>query len=107
MARTREYNQAIGYATPYRWAHHVDAPFQPLAHSRVAIITTAAPFDPSKGDQDPGARYNGGAKFYRVYYGDRSKTHDLRPESRVLVEPSVYVNLSSLSLRASIASGPA
>ena len=30
MARTREYYQAIGYATPYRWAHYVDAPFQPL-----------------------------------------------------------------------------
>ena len=30
MARTREYYQAIGYDTPYRWAHYVDAPFQPL-----------------------------------------------------------------------------
>jgi D-proline reductase (dithiol) PrdB len=82
MARTREYYQAIGYTTPYRWAHHVDAPFQPLhkplARSRVAIITTAAPFDPSKGDQGPGAKYNGGAKFYSVYDGDSSKTHDLR-----------------------------
>jgi D-proline reductase (dithiol) PrdB len=82
MARTREYYQAIGYTTPYRWAHYVDAPFQPLhkplAQSRVAIITTAAPFDPSKGDQGPGAKYNGGAKFYSVYDGDSSKTHDLR-----------------------------
>ena len=24
MARTREYYQAIGYTTPYRWAHYVD-----------------------------------------------------------------------------------
>ena len=59
MARTREYYQAIGYTTPYRWAHYVDAPFQPLrkplAHSRVAVVTTAAPFDPAKGDQGPGA----------------------------------------------------
>jgi D-proline reductase (dithiol) PrdB len=82
MARTREYYQAIGYTTPYRWAHYVDAPFQPLrkplSRSRVAIVTTAAPFDPAKGDQGPGAKYNGGAKFYQVYDGDSSKIHDLR-----------------------------
>jgi hypothetical protein len=82
MARTREYYAAIGYTTPYRWAHYVDAPFQPLkkplSQSRVAIITTAAPFDPAKGDQGPGAKYNGGAKFYSVYDGDSGKTHDLR-----------------------------
>jgi D-proline reductase (dithiol) PrdB len=82
MARTREYYAAIGYTTPYRWAHYVDAPFQPLqkpfAQSRVTIITTAAPFDPAKGDQGPGAKYNGGAKFYSVYDGDASKNHDLR-----------------------------
>ena len=82
MARTRDYYAAIGYDTPYRWAHYTSAPFQPLQkplkHSRVAIITTAAPFDPAKGDQGPGAAYNGGAKFYGVYDGDTSKTHDLR-----------------------------
>jgi hypothetical protein len=82
MARTREYYTAIGYTTPYRWAHYVDAPFQPLrkplSQARVAIVTTAAPFDPAKGDQGPGARYNGGAKFYAVYDGDTSKSHDLR-----------------------------
>jgi len=82
MARTREYYQAIGYTTPYRWAHYVDAPFQPLRkpldQSRVTIVTTAAPFDPAKGDQGPGAKYNGGAKFYSVYDGDTSETHDLR-----------------------------
>jgi D-proline reductase (dithiol) PrdB len=82
MARTREYYAAIGYTTPYRWAHYVEAPFQPLrkplAQSRVALITTAAPFDPTKGDQGPGAKYNGGAKFYSVYDGDTSKPHDVR-----------------------------
>ena len=82
MARTREYYAAIGYTTPYRWAHYVGAPFQPLqkppAQSRLTIITTAAPFDPAKGDQGPGAKYNGGAKFYSVYDGDTSKDHDLR-----------------------------
>src|SRR5947208_1002915 len=82
MARTREYYAAIGYTTPYRWAHYVDAPFQPLRKplekSRIAIVTTAAPFDPTKGDQGPGANYNGSAKFYSVYDGDTSKSHDLR-----------------------------
>jgi D-proline reductase (dithiol) PrdB len=82
MARTRAYYQAIGYDVPYRWAHHIDAPFQPLkktlAQSRVAIVTTAAPYDPAKGDQGPGAIYNGGAKFYEVYDGDTSLDHDLR-----------------------------
>jgi D-proline reductase (dithiol) PrdB len=82
MARTREYYQAIGYTTPYRWAHYVAAPFQPLRkpldQSRVTIVTTAAPFDPAKGDQGPGAKYNGGAKFYSVYDGDTAKAHDLR-----------------------------
>src|SRR5258708_5001252 len=68
MQRTRDYYTAIGYTTPYRWAHYADAPFQPLkkplAQSRVTIITTAAPYDPAKGDQGPGAAYNGGATFY-------------------------------------------
>lgn len=82
MARTRAYYAAIGYTTPYRWAHHIGAPFQPLrkplAQSRVTIVTTAAPYDPAKGDQGPGAPYNGGAKFYAVYDGDTSQPHDLR-----------------------------
>src|ERR1043166_5274864 len=82
MARTRAYYQAIGSETPYRWAHYPDAPFQPLrkplARARVALVTTAAPFDPAKGDQGPGAKYNGGAKFYSVYDGDVTKPHDLR-----------------------------
>jgi glycine/betaine/sarcosine/D-proline reductase family selenoprotein B len=82
MQRTRDYYRAIGYATPYRWAHHVDAPFttltKPLRDSRVALITTAAPYQLGKGDQGPGAAYNGSAKFYAVYSGDVSGTHDLR-----------------------------
>ena len=81
MQRTREYYAAIGYTTPYRWAHFVDAPFtplrKPLATSRVAIVTTAAPYRPDKGDQGPGAAYNGGAKFYQVYSGDT--VADARP----------------------------
>ncbi len=82
MARTRAYYAAIGYTTPYRWAHYTSAPFhplkKPLAQARVTIVTTAAPFDPDKGDQGPGAPYNGGAKFFSVYDGDTAKPHDLR-----------------------------
>src|SRR4051812_22265747 len=82
MPRPRDYYAAIGYTTPYRWAHYSEAPFQPLrkpiGQSHVAIITTAAPFDPAKGDRGPGAKYNGGAKFYSVYDGDASEPQDLR-----------------------------
>jgi len=82
MQRTRDYYKAIGYTTPYRWAHHLDAPFarlaRPLAQARIAIVTTAAPFQPDKGDQGPGAAYNGSAKFYQVFEGDTAIDHDLR-----------------------------
>ena len=82
MRRTREYYAAIGYTTPYRWAHYLTAAFtplvKPLAQSKVAIITTAAPYQPGKGDQGPGAAYNGSAKFYSVYSGDTAQDHDLR-----------------------------
>jgi hypothetical protein len=44
----------------------------------VTIVTTAAPYRPDKGDQGPGAPYNGGAKFYQVYSGDTALQHDLR-----------------------------
>ena len=82
MQRTRDYYAAIGYTAAYRWARFDDVPFQaltkPLAECRVALVTTAARFDPAKGDQGPGAAYNGSAKFYRVYDGDTATDHDLR-----------------------------
>src|SRR5262245_36491170 len=47
MQRTRDYYLALGYNNPYRWAHFVEVPFtplrKPLAASRLALITTAAP----------------------------------------------------------------
>ncbi|HEY6241075.1 MAG TPA: reductase, partial [Burkholderiales bacterium] len=62
--------------------HYADAPFQPLkrplARSRVALVTTAAPYQPDKGEQGPGAPYNAAAKFYSVYSGDTGTDHDLR-----------------------------
>jgi hypothetical protein len=73
MARTRAYYAALGYDTPYRWAHFLEAPFRPLpkplAECTVALVTTAAPYLPEKGDQGPGAPYNGAAKFFSVYSG--------------------------------------
>jgi hypothetical protein len=82
MARTRAYYQALGYGEPYLWAHHADVPFhrlaQPLARSRVTIVTTAAPYQPGKGDQRPGAPYNAAAKFFSVYSGDTAVDPDLR-----------------------------
>ncbi|MCB1509945.1 MAG: glycine reductase [Hyphomicrobiaceae bacterium] len=81
MLRTRTYYQALGY-DPYRWAQYVDVPFtplkKPLSESRVALITTAAPFQPDKGDQGPGSSYNSSAKFYRVYELPIDPEPDLR-----------------------------
>jgi hypothetical protein len=81
MDRTREYYQALGFA-PYRWAHFTDAPFAPLriplARARVALITTAAPFQPGAGDQGPRAAYNASAKFYQVYSASVDSKPDLR-----------------------------
>jgi D-proline reductase (dithiol) PrdB len=82
MQRIRDYYLALGYGAPYRWAHYTAVPFQPLQkpleQCRVAIVTTAAPYQPGKGDQGPGAPYNAAAKFYTVYSGDTSQDHDLR-----------------------------
>jgi hypothetical protein len=82
MQRTRDWYLALGYGNPYEWAHHREVPFQPLekplSNSRVTLITTAAPYQPGKGDQGPGAAYNAGAKFFSVYSGDTGVDHDLR-----------------------------
>jgi D-proline reductase (dithiol) PrdB len=82
LQRIRDYYQELGYGAPYRWAHYSEVPFQPLAkplaECRVALITTAAPYQPDKGDQGPGASYNAAAKFYQVYSGDAAIDHDLR-----------------------------
>jgi D-proline reductase (dithiol) PrdB len=81
MQRTRDYYQTLGFPA-YRWAHYADVPFTPLARplsaSRVALITTAAPFRPELGDQGPGAKYNAAAKFYQVYSDSTETVPDLR-----------------------------
>jgi hypothetical protein len=82
MQRTRTWYQALGYGAPYEWAHFSDVPFQrldkPLNGCRIGLVTTAAPYQPGKGEQGPGAPYNAAAKFYRVYSGDSATDHDLR-----------------------------
>ena len=81
IERTRSYYQALGYA-PYVWARFEDVPFvrlaSPLPDCRVALVTTAAPYDPSNGDQGPGAPYNASAKFYKVYSGSTTTDPDVR-----------------------------
>jgi D-proline reductase (dithiol) PrdB len=82
MKRIRDYYVTLGYGKPYEWAHYTEVPFtplkKPLRESRIALITTAAPYQPDKGDQGPGAAYNAAAKFYKVYSGDTAVDHDLR-----------------------------
>jgi D-proline reductase (dithiol) PrdB len=80
--RTREYYQALGYGEPYHWAHYADVSFtplrKPLAQARLTIVTTAAPYQSDKGEQGPGAPYNGAAKFFDVYSLPTDRDPDLR-----------------------------
>jgi D-proline reductase (dithiol) PrdB len=82
LSRIRRYYQALGYGEPYVWTHFEHVPFTPLAlplaKARVALVTTAAPFQPGKGDQGPGAPYNAAAKFYKVYALPTGSDPDLR-----------------------------
>lgn len=82
IARTHAWYAALGYGAPYLYARNDEAPFaplvKPLAFSRVALLTTAAPYRPELGNQGAGAPYNAAAKFYEVYSGDTAAEHDLR-----------------------------
>ncbi len=82
LERTRTWYQALGYGPAYEWAHYADVPYhqlaKPLSRCRLAIVTTAAPYQPGKGEQGPGAPYNAAAKFYRVYSGSTAEEPDLR-----------------------------
>jgi hypothetical protein len=114
LQRIREYYQALGYGAPYEWAHYADVPFHPLSaplsKCRIALITTAAPYQSDKGDQGPRAPYNAKAKFYTVYSGDTSKDHDLRishiaidRKHTTAEDPATYFPLNEL--RRSAAAG--
>jgi D-proline reductase (dithiol) PrdB len=82
LQRIRTYYSALGYGALYEWAHYDNVPFhplgKPLAECRIALVTTAAPYQPDKGDQGPNAPYNAAAKFYSVYSLDAAEDHDLR-----------------------------
>lgn len=82
IERTRNYYLGLGYETPYVWAHYIDVPFiQPqksLNQSILGLVTTAVPFDASKGPQGPGAPYNAAAKFYDPYARSIDEDVDLR-----------------------------
>lgn len=80
--RTRAYYLAAGYNNPYAWAHFRDVPFtrptKPIAECRVGLVTTAAEFQPDKGDQGPTAPYNDDAKFRDAYSRPIDPPPDLR-----------------------------
>jgi D-proline reductase (dithiol) PrdB len=82
MERTRAWYLALGYGNPYRYAHFSEVPFQPLrkplADCVLTLVTTAAPYQPDKGPQGPGAPYNAAAKFFHPYSGDSAHDHDVR-----------------------------
>ena len=82
IERTRSYYLGLGYETPYVWAHYIDVPFtalkKPLNQSILGLVTTAVPFDASKGPQGPAAPYNATAKFYDPYICSIDEDADLR-----------------------------
>ena len=82
IQRTHDWYGALGYDNPYRYAHYAAVPFtpleMPLSEARATLLTTAAPYQPDKGDQGSKSAYNAAAKFYEVYSGEMSKEHDLR-----------------------------
>ena len=80
IPRTRAYYAALGFDA-YQWAANADIPFhriEPDAPLELALITTAAPYQPERGDQGPGAAYNAGAKFFDVYRVACEPAPDLR-----------------------------
>jgi hypothetical protein len=51
---------------------------KPLNQSTLGLVTTAVPFDASKGPQGPGAPYNAAAKFYDPYECSIDENVELR-----------------------------
>jgi len=69
--RSREYYLAMGFSKPYVWTHLAEVPFaplgKPLSQASVTVVTTAAPIEPGKGDQGPGAPMNRAPAFQKIY----------------------------------------
>ena len=53
--RTHAWYRALGFGVAYRYAQFAEVPFAPLAKplskARIALLTTAAPYQSDKGDQ--------------------------------------------------------
>ena len=107
LQRTRDYYRALGYGASYEWAHYAEVPFhrlpRPLSACRVAIVTTAAPYQPGLGEQGPGAPYNANAKFYAVFSGASDRDPDLRiahvaidRQNTTAADPASYFPLAML-----------
>jgi hypothetical protein len=105
IERTHRWYAALGYA-PYRYAQFAEVPFaplgKPLAQATVALVTTAAPYRPDRGDQRAGAPYNAAAKFFEVYSGDTARDHDLRvshvavDRAHIVDDPNCWFPLPAL-----------
>ncbi len=84
IERTRAWYTALGFETPYKWADNRAEPIPfsrlpcQLKEATVSIVTTATLYDPTKGDQGPGAAYNGAAKFFEVYRHEAKTSVDTR-----------------------------
>ena len=81
LERTKLYYGAQGYPA-YRWAKNDEVAFtqptNPISKSRLALLTTAAPFQSELADQGPGASYNAEAKFFSVFTAPVQPVPDLR-----------------------------
>jgi D-proline reductase (dithiol) PrdB len=82
IERTRAHYLAEGFNNPYAWSQFDHVPFTPLTRPvrdcRIGLISTAAPYQPEKGDQGPYAAYNNDAKFGEVYQLPVDTPPDLR-----------------------------
>ena len=67
IQRTRAYYAAIGYTTPYRWAHNIAAPFAPAAGTFAPAFSRALPMLARAG-----LLWRGG----RTAFGDRNALTD-------------------------------
>lgn len=77
MQRARALYLALGYGSPCRRVHYIEVSFQPLnkrpAEATVTLITTAAPYQPDKGNQGPGVAFSATAKLYTVNSSDMTQ----------------------------------
>ena len=83
MQRIRDYYLALGYDTPYRWAHYADGavPAADQAARRVPcrLDHHRSPLSArQRAIRVPGRPTMRAAKFYTVYSGDSGAEHDLR-----------------------------